>query len=53
MVILIDFLLKKYKNYNPKVFLKECRRIEKEKKGIRYIIDDLKISFDDFWQEID
>ena len=45
-VILIDFVLKKDENYYLQVFLKECKYIEKEKKIIRYIIDDLEISSD-------
>ena len=32
-IILIDFVLKKGENYYPQVFLKECKHIEKEKKG--------------------
>ena len=43
-VILIDFVLKNY----LQVFLRECKYIEKEKRVIRYIADDLEISFDDF-----
>ena len=31
----------------PQVFLEECKYIAKEKKGIKYITDDLKISSDD------
>ena len=45
-VILIDFVLKKDENYYLQVFLKECKYIEREKKIIRYIIDDLEISSD-------
>ena len=41
-VILIDFVLKNGENYYLQVFLKECKCIEKEKKVIRYINDDLK-----------
>ena len=36
-----------YGNYYPQMFLKECKYIEKEKMVIRYITNDLKISFDD------
>ena len=43
-VILIDFVLKNY----LQVFLRKCKYIEKEKRVIRYITDDLEISFDDF-----
>ena len=48
-VILIDFVLKNY----LQVFLRECKYIEKEKRVIRYITDDLEISFDDFWWKLD
>ena len=44
-VITIDFILKKYENYFPQAFLKECKYIEEE--VIRYITEDLEISFDD------
>ena len=50
-VILIDFVLKKEKNYYPQAFLKECKHIEKEKKVIRYITDDLNNSSDDSDEE--
>ena len=43
-VILIDFALKEDENYYPQVFLKESKYIEKEKKLIRHITVDLKIS---------
>ena len=46
-VILIDFVLKNGENYYLQVFLKECKCIEKEKKVVRYINDDLKIYSDD------
>ena len=46
-LILIDFVFKIDKNYYPQVFLEECRYIDKEKKVIRYITDDLEISYDD------
>ena len=48
-VILIDFVLKNY----LQVFLRECKYIEKEKRVISYITDDLEISFDDFWWKLD
>ena len=49
VVILIDFVLIKYENYYyPQVFLKESKYIEKGKKVIKYINDDLEISSDDF-----
>ena len=44
-VIIIDFVLKKDKNYYPQVFLEECKYIDKEKKMTRYITNDLEISF--------
>ena len=46
-LILIDFVFKIDKNYYPQVFLEECRYIDKEKKVIRYITDDLEISSND------
>ena len=49
LAILIDFVLKKDENCYPQVFLKECKYNEKEKKMIRYITVDLKLSSDDFW----
>ena len=50
-VILIDFVLKKEKNYYPQAFLKECKHTEKEKKVIRYITDHLNNSSDDSDEE--
>ena len=47
-VTLIGFVLKKDENFYPEVFLKECKYIEKEKKVIRYITEDLKFLCDDF-----
>ena len=44
-VIIIDFVLKKDKNYYSQVFLEECKYIDKEKKMTRYITNDLEISF--------
>ena len=38
---MIDFVLKKDENYYPQMSLKECKHIEKEKKVIIYITDDL------------
>ena len=35
------------------MLLRECKYSEKEKQVIRYITDDLEISFDDFWQKLD
>ena len=43
-VISLGSALKKYENYYPKVFLKECKYIEK--KVFRHIIDDLESSND-------
>ena len=40
-VILVDFIIKKDENYYPQLFLKECKYIEKEKKGDKYFTDDL------------
>ena len=49
----VDLVLKTDENYYPQVFLKECEYIEKEKKVIKFITDDLEISSDDFWQRLD
>ena len=38
--ILINFVLKKDKNFYLQAFLKECKYIEKEKEVIRHITDD-------------
>ena len=46
--ISLDSALNKDGNYYPQVSLKECEYIEKEKKVIRHIIDDLERSTDDF-----
>ena len=40
-VILIDSVFWTGKNYYPKVFLKECKYVVKEKKIPKYIIDDI------------
>ena len=45
--VLIDFVLRKGEKYYPQVFSKECKYIEKGKKVIRYVTDDLKFSFDE------
>ena len=44
-VINLDSALKKYENYYPQVFLKECNYIKK--KVIRHFIDDLESISDD------
>lgn len=41
--MLTDSVLKKHENYFPQVFLKELKYIEKKKKGIRHITDELEI----------
>ena len=46
VVILFYSFCKKFENYYPRAFLKECKYIEKEKKVIRHITDDLKNSSD-------
>ena len=43
-VISLDYALKKDENYQPQVFVKECKYIKK--KLIRHVIDDLESSFD-------
>ena len=50
-VILMEFFLKKDRNFYLQVFLKECKYIKKEKKVNRYTADDLEISSDDFDRE--
>ena len=47
IVILIDFVLKKDEQFYPQAFLKECKYIEKEKRLIRFITDDLEVFSDD------
>ena len=37
---------KKEENYYPRISLKECKYIEKEKKIFRYVTYDLKITSD-------
>ena len=46
-VILIHSVLKKDKIVFLQVFLKNCKYMEKEKKIIRYVTNDLKFSSDD------
>ena len=47
IVILIDSVYKKDKNYYVQVFLEECKYVFKEKKMPNYITDDIEISSDD------
>ena len=47
IVILIDSVYKKGKNYYVQVFLEECKYVFKEKKMPNYITDDIEISSDD------
>ena len=51
--VLIDSVLKKDDKYYPRVFLKECRYIIKEKKKHRHIKEELKISLDEYDKESD
>ena len=44
-VISLDSAFKKYENYYPQVFLKECKYIKK--KVIRHFIDDFESISDD------
>ena len=46
VVISLGSVLKKYENYYPQVFLKECKYTEK--KVIRHIIGNIESFFDDF-----
>ena len=49
----VEFVLRKDENYYQQVFLKECKYIEREKKTIRYITDDLEVSTYDFCWKIE
>ena len=51
LIIGLDSALKKDGNYYPQVFLKGCKYIEKEKKVIRHITDDLESCSDDSDEE--
>ena len=42
-VILMDFVLTKVEIYYPKVFLKEFKYLEKERKAIKHITSNLDI----------
>ena len=39
-----QFCLRTGKNYNPQVFLEECKYVIKEKKMLEYITDEIEIS---------
>ena len=52
-MILIDSVLKNDDKYYPRVFLKECQYIIKEKKKHRHIKKELKISLDESDKESD
>ena len=43
-MVLIDFVLKRDKNYHSQVFLEEFKYIKKEKKVTRHITDVLEFS---------
>ena len=45
-VIFIDSVFRTGKIYYPEVFLEECKYVVKEKKIIKYVIDDIEISSD-------
>ena len=45
-VILINSVFRTGKNYDPQVFLEECKYVFKEKKISEYITDDIEISTD-------
>ena len=45
-VILFDSVFRTGKDYYPQVFLDECKDVVKEKKILKYIIDDIEISSD-------
>ena len=45
-VVLIDSVFRTGKNYYSQVFLEECKYVVKEKKILKYIIDDIEISSD-------
>ena len=52
-MILIDSVLKNDDKYYPRVFLKECQYIIKEKEKHRHIKEELKISLDKSDKESD
>ena len=41
---MIDSVFRTSQNYYPQVFLEECKYVIKEKKILKYIIDDTEIS---------
>ena len=43
---MIDSVSRTRKNYYPQVFLEECKYVVKEKKILKYIVDDTEISSD-------
>ena len=43
---MIDSVSRTRKNYYPQVFLEECKYVVKEKKILKYIVDDIEISSD-------
>ena len=45
-VVLIDSVFRTGKNFDPQVFLEECKYVVKGKKIPKYIIDNVKISSD-------
>ena len=45
-VVLIDSVFRTGKNFDPQVFLEECKYVAKGKKIPKYIIDNVKISSD-------
>ena len=45
-VVLIDSFFGTGKNYDPQVFLEECKYVAEEKKIPKFIIDDIEISSD-------
>ena len=46
LVVLIDSVFRTGKNFDPQVFLEECKYVVRGKKISKYIIDNVKISSD-------
>ena len=50
---MIDSVSRTRKNYYPQVFLEECKYVVKEKKILKYIVDDIEISSDSETENFD
>ena len=47
LVILLDSVISRITDYYPELSLEECKQVVKEKKILKYIIDDIEISDSD------